>query len=108
MWLPRDWLMDDSFVCLDGDLVVDGRVLMPPFALVSTECAYSSERLDGPLALVAGRGFFDILGPRSPLTTPARRLFRAGREIDRMLVHGFLRAKGVCFGPLPGIVYSEI
>jgi choline kinase len=29
LWLARDWLMDDSFVCLNADVVFDGRVLIP-------------------------------------------------------------------------------
>jgi L-glutamine-phosphate cytidylyltransferase len=28
LWLARDWLMDDSFVCLNADVVFDARVLM--------------------------------------------------------------------------------
>src|SRR5260370_22515480 len=27
LWLARDWLMDDSFVCLNADVVFDARVL---------------------------------------------------------------------------------
>ena len=29
LWLARDWLMDHSFVCLNADVVFDGRVLLP-------------------------------------------------------------------------------
>jgi len=28
LWLARDWLMDDSFVCLNADVVFDARVLI--------------------------------------------------------------------------------
>ena len=27
LWLARDWLMDDSFVCLNADVVFDARIL---------------------------------------------------------------------------------
>jgi choline kinase len=29
LWLAREWVMDDSFVCLNGDVVFDPRVLIP-------------------------------------------------------------------------------
>ena len=29
LWLARDWVMDDSFVCLNADVVFDHRVLIP-------------------------------------------------------------------------------
>jgi endonuclease/exonuclease/phosphatase family metal-dependent hydrolase len=46
-------------------------------------------------SLVDRAGFCDVIGPRSVPTTPRRKLFHAGRAIDRAFVRGRVRAEDV-------------